>query len=214
MQSGGTNNITNYLYLTYNRGSSGTYNLSGGYLSDSYENVAGNFLQSGGTNSIVNNLTVQSGCASKAAYNLSGGYLCCSSEYVGSSGTGNFVQSGGTNSIANSLCIGGNTGASGTYNLSGGLLKMAGVVAGTCAATFNFNGGTLQAGGDNPTFFSGLTAANVQSGGAIIDVQRFSVTVAQNLFHDPSLVNVRRRFHQARLRRPDIDGHEYLHGRH
>ncbi len=64
---------------------------------------------------------------------------------------------------------------------------MAGVVAGTCAATFNFNGGTLQAGGDNPTFFSGLTAANVQSGGAIIDVQRFSVTVAQNLFHDPSL---------------------------
>ena len=57
MQSGGTNSVAGYLYLGYNAGSSGTYNLSGsGLLSAGYSEYigysgSGSFTQSGGTNS-------------------------------------------------------------------------------------------------------------------------------------------------------------------
>ena len=55
-------------------------------------------------------------------------------------------------------------------------------VSGT--STFNFNGGTLTAGASNVGFFSNLTTANVQAGGARIDTNGYDVTVAQNLLHD------------------------------
>ncbi len=110
-QSGGANTVTDYcnhgLFLAYNAGSSGSYNLSGsGLLSASNEYVgysgAGTFTQSGGTN---NTIPVSGGLylgynpGSSGSYNLSGsGLLSGYSEYVGYSGTGTFTQSGGTNS--------------------------------------------------------------------------------------------------------------------
>jgi autotransporter-associated beta strand protein len=185
-QSGGANNIASNLFLGYY--GNGTYNLNGsGYLSCPYENLgysgSGNFTQSGGTNSAYS-LYLPTNASSNGMYNLSGsGYLAAYyGEYVGYSGTGSFTQSGGTNN-ANSLYIG----YEGTYNLNGGLLTVEGMGGRSGTSIFNFNGGTLQASGNNAAFLSGLSAANVQAGGAVIDVQGFNVTISQNLLHDPSL---------------------------
>ena len=49
--------------------------------------------------------------------------------------------------------------------------------------TFNFNGGVLQATAATTTFLSGLTAANVKSGGAIISTEEFNITIPQALLH-------------------------------
>ena len=126
-QSGGNNSIGNTLYLGYNAGDSGAYNLSGsGQLSASGEYVGysgtGTFTQTGGTNSLgYGGLYLGANAGSSGAYNLSGsGQLSSPNyEYVGSSGTGTFTQSGGTNNCGSYLYLGNNTGSSGTYNLSG-----------------------------------------------------------------------------------------------
>lgn len=76
--------------------------------------------------------------------------------------------------------LGGNT--SGILNLNGGLVE-AGVVGGNFGGTggqLNFNGGTLQASA-NSTAFILVNAADVYSGGAFIDNNGNTVTVAQPL---------------------------------
>ena len=80
-----------------------------------------------------------------------------------------------------------------TANLNGGILTVGQIYTGTSAAsptftnTFNFNGGTLQASIANTTFMTGLTAANVQVGGAKIDTNSFDITIGQALVHDAAL---------------------------
>ena len=64
---------------------------------------------------------------------------------VGESGTGTFTQSGGTNQ-ANVLVLAASAGSWGAYFLEGGLLRLSTLSTGNGAASFNFNGGTLQAG--------------------------------------------------------------------
>lgn len=89
----------------------------------------------------------------------------------------------------------GSANASGTRiaNLNGGTLTVGQVYTGTSAAsptftnTFNFNGGMLQASIANTTFMTGLTAANVQAGGAKIDSNNFDITIGQALIHDAAL---------------------------
>jgi autotransporter-associated beta strand protein len=51
------------------------------------------------------------------------------------------------------------------------------------SSTFNFNGGTLQAVGDQPTYLQGLDNAYVKVGGAKIDTQGYDITIAQKLRH-------------------------------
>ena len=99
----------------------------------------------------------------------------------------------------------------GTYNLGNGpgstaILSTQEVykLSATSLSIFNFNGGLLQAnsapsaafpifmGPGNPataggTLIQALNQANVQAGGAIIDPQAFSITISQNLSHDPAL---------------------------
>ena len=72
----------------------------------------------------------------------------------------------------------GNGGAGGT--LTTGSVGH-GTSTGTGATTFNFNGGTLKASASSTTFLTGLTAANVQSGGAVIDTNGKNDTIGQNL---------------------------------
>lgn len=75
-----------------------------------------------------------------------------------------------------------NTGGTGTVNLEGGTLAASLINrTSTGSAIFNFNGGTLQARQDTVTFMQGLTAANVRSGGALIDTSAFNVTIGQAL---------------------------------
>ena len=94
------------------------------------------------------------------------------------------------------LRFGGSTGnTSGTRiaNLNGGTLTVGQVFIGALAGgstatnTLNFNGGTLKAIISNTTFMTGLTAANVQLGGAKIDTNSFDITIGQALTHDAVL---------------------------
>ena len=126
-QSGGNSTISNLLYLGFNAGDSGTYNLSGsGHVSANGEYVglsgSGTFTQPGGINSANNGyLYLGYNAGSRGTYSLSGsGQVSAYGEYVGYSGMGTFTQSGGTNSANYGyLYLGYNAGSSGTYSLSG-----------------------------------------------------------------------------------------------
>jgi len=69
-------------------------------------------------------------------------------------------------------------------NLNGGTLTVGEVNtngATGATSTFNFNGGTLAASASDATFMQGLTAANVQSGGAVIDSGANTISIGQAL---------------------------------
>lgn len=100
-----------------------------------------------------------------------------------SSGAITFTNAGNTNGLRYGGNNSGNT--TGVFNLDGGTLtvnKVYRATGGTVNSTFNFNGGTLRALRDNTTdFMTGLTAAVVKSGGAFIDTNGKSITLAQAL---------------------------------
>ena len=104
-----------------------------------------------------------------------------------------FNQNGGVvNVLHGTLQFGqastGVTTSTGTYNLSGGILNTPHIqmsFAGN-TATFNFNGGTLSpmvGTGSTANFMQGLTTANVQAGGAVVDTNSNAITIAQPLLH-------------------------------
>jgi autotransporter-associated beta strand protein len=126
IQSDGINSVRNILYLGFNAGSGGTYNLSGnGQLSAGNEFVslsgAGTFAQSGGVNLVSGRLGLGLVAGTIGTYSLSGGQLSAASEGVGESGKGTFTQSGGTNCVSDTLNVSYGM-SSGTYSLSGGQL--------------------------------------------------------------------------------------------
>ena len=185
-QAGGTNTVAGTLWVGDFSGSSGTYTLSGGSLMTGSATVgsagSGAFTQTGGTQTVANTLTLADQAGGQATYTLSGGTLTTLTTVIGNAGAGTFIQTGGTH-VAEDFFLG-NTGGSGTYFLSGGTLQTSGVNGGTGTSTFDFNGGTLQAGFDAGDLMSGLTAAYVQAGGAVIDSNGHSVTISQPLLHD------------------------------
>ena len=148
------------MYLGYGPTNTGAYSLSGsGLLSAGLEEVgsqgAGVFMQTGGTNLIGNENLYLGYQGANGTYGLAAGLLSASNEYVGSSannyaGTGTFTQSGGTNSIAKRFILAYQSGSCGKYNLNGGLLVLRSLSQGSGTAAFNFNGGTLLAGGSFP----------------------------------------------------------------
>ncbi len=75
-----------------------------------------------------------------------------------------------------------------TYYFHGGLLSAGSISNGGPSSNgqFDFDGGTLQATGNDAQYFSGVYPV-VQAGGAIIDVQGFNVALGQSLLHDSSL---------------------------
>jgi len=110
------------------------------------------------------------------------------------SGTATFYQNGGTVTFYSDVAttVGGtgylnlgNGSSTGTYtyNLNGGALTVPSIQKSSSGAsgTFNFNGGTLKPTANNATFMQGLTAANVQANGAIIDTAGNNITIAQSL---------------------------------
>jgi autotransporter-associated beta strand protein len=149
-----------------------------------------------------------------SAVSVTGGTL-----YVGdASGPNNlFLASRGTGvvSVASSGLIrcatldmsrnaAGNTlGSVGVFNLNaGGTLSATRIGAATSAAqaggtptaNFNFNGGTLLAGGSSTTFYQGNASSpaipiisTVKSGGAIIDTSSNSISILEPLIHDATL---------------------------
>jgi autotransporter-associated beta strand protein len=76
--------------------------------------------------------------------------------------------------------------------LAGGTLTVSNIIhtGSTGSRFFNFNGGTLKPFNSSAAFFpSGLTRANVRNGGAIIDTDTSSVTIAPPLLHSTNVVD-------------------------
>jgi hypothetical protein len=182
-QTGGTNTI-NLLYLGYNSGSSGTYNLSNGRLRDGiteYIGYSGNaiFDQTGGNN-MATDIWLGYNSGSTFTYNLSGGdFGAICSEHIGKSGTGTFNQSGGRNG-ADVITLG----AGSTYNLSGGDLVTIGQ---NIYGTFTQSGGTnrqsifLQINGDKASYeLSGNGSLVVSNNERIDDYSKFTQTGGTN----------------------------------
>ncbi|MEO5716502.1 MAG: autotransporter-associated beta strand repeat-containing protein [Luteolibacter sp.] len=139
----------------------GAVNISSGFL-NLYSNSG---IIVGAANSTANNSLTQSG-----------GVVTFYSD------AGTTVGGTGTLTLGRNVGYGQGTGAN-TYNLSGGTLVVPKIDRSSTAGsgTFNFNGGTLKAAGASTTFMQGLTAANVQANGALIDTNGFDVTIAQPL---------------------------------
>ncbi len=74
----------------------------------------------------------------------------------------------------------------GTNNLQGGTLEVGAITSGSGTATFDFNGGTLQASGASTNFMANNITAYVQAGGALINTD-YNITIANGLLHDPAL---------------------------
>jgi autotransporter-associated beta strand protein len=187
VQSGGSNLFYQFMYLGYNAGSSGQYNLSGGSISmgmyyGGSEVVglsgSGSFVQSGGNNATGDGLTLGNGSAAQGTYLLSGGSLAMTVEVVGASGAGVFTQSGGTNTIVGGLTLARFNGSSGTYNLNGGLLALSSLSAGSGTAAFNFGGGTLQ---PSAAMSSSLPLTLTGSGGNATVNAGYAVTLSGSL---------------------------------
>jgi len=108
-----------------------------------------------------------------------------SDTYLGAQGvsTGTWNLGPGT-AVLSDLRFARDNGSTGIMNLLAGGTLLVGTVntnGSTGTSTFNFNGGTLAASASNPAFMQGLTAANVQSGGAIIDSGVNSIGIGQAL---------------------------------
>jgi len=150
-QYGGSASIGGFLLVGFEAGSSGSVNLSGGFLNVSTEedvgyNGNGQFYQSGGTNMIPTDsvLVLGDNVGSSGTYTLAGGLLTGpATTFVGNSGLGNFVQTGGTH-VSTTVIMGYTNGAFGTYALSGqgSLIASQTVVGWYGSGIFNQSGGS------------------------------------------------------------------------
>ena len=85
---------------------------------------------------------------------------------------------------AGGLTLAGQPTANCTLNLDGGTLVVGSILKGNGTGNLNFNGGTLKSSRSLATFVTGLTAAKVKAGGAVIDDGGFSITIGQALLTD------------------------------
>jgi len=105
-------------------------------------------------------------------------------------GIGVWNQNGGTTDLgAVGVWIGRALDGAGTLNLNGGTMVAIHVITDTIAtsSTLNFNGGTLKASADSAAFIDsagGVMQLMVQSGGAVIDSDTFSITIVEVLQED------------------------------
>ena len=189
----------NAVYFGKSGGETAVVNMSGGTLiargGDLQMGASGNatFNQIGGTVIATNWMSIGRNGGGSGVYNLSAGTV--NKIYTGNgtrlnvaeagTGTLNVTNSGAVILPGSSLDVCSSTG-NGTVNLNGGSIACGRVThLGSGTATFNFNGGTLIASNTVGTnfFMAGLTAANVQSGGAVIDTGTNLSIVAQPLLN-------------------------------
>ncbi len=175
----------------------GTFNLYPGarllvrnQLILGYTSGAGTFNQYGG-DVVVSNTTGIAGNNSsysetQGTYTLHDGtFTACQTVYVGRFGTGVLHVAGGVMAARSStMYVGSGATAVGELNLTGGRLEAYIVRGNLGQSRLAFDGGTLAAAADRTDFLYGLTAAEVRSGGAILDTDGHNVTVAQSFAHD------------------------------
>ncbi len=185
--SGGNLNVTGpgqfRIATSGNANAAGVMYVSGGVLTTS--NSAGFLLlgsqssdsgQQGQAVLYVTGGTVASGQAIDVANRSGKAQLTVDGAGFVNSGTNNVVVAGGSAA---------GDGVVGVVNLNGGVLQAGGLVgtsvSGTKSSFVNFDGGTLRATMNNASFLQGHTAANINQGGAVIDSNGHSITIAQNL---------------------------------
>ena len=165
IQSGGTNSAGEL--SVDSTGASGTYKLSGGYLTAAYEYVgnsgSGAFTQTGGTNSANYGLLLGNNDRQHRLYNLSDGSLFAGYITDGNYASGTFTQTGGTTTVGGSIYVGANAPATGSYTLSGSGYLFS---AGTEYVGFGSSGTFTQTGGTNSTAIRHVLGNNAGSSGS------------------------------------------------
>jgi len=114
----------------------------------------------------------------------------------GNGGNGTLTLSGGSTQTSGIVIVARGDGSQGSLKLNGGTLTanaiQKGDNTGVGTATVEFNGGTLRAGADSVDLISGFESADVviQSGGLIVDTNKFDVTINLDLQGVGGLVKV------------------------
>lgn len=161
-----------------NNGGTVNVNTSGGGVLEMgvFDQTTNVFNQISGNVTLQNNASISFG---------NGGNHAGTSTFNQNGGTVTFYSDAGTTVGGTGSLNLGNGNSTGTYvyNLAGGTLTVPSIqkTAGGASGTFNFSGGTLRAAANSATFMTGLTAANVGAGGAIIDTNNFNITIGQQL---------------------------------
>jgi autotransporter-associated beta strand protein len=194
IQTGGTLNSSQWFSVGSGVGggtssATGVYNISGGTL---------NVNLAGGTNMEVGNFGGTTGTvyvSGTAAINI---YNSGNINMLANSGAGGYIyQNGGTvtfysnngttNGGSGSLVVGAAGTGNALYALNGGTLAVPSITHTGGTGTFRFNGGVLEALSSSANFVNNLNAANVEAGGAIINVPAgLTPTIPQALVHDGS----------------------------
>jgi len=192
-QSGGSHRVSGTLFLGYNPGASGTYNLSGGSLLVAASEYVGDygtgaFTQSGGSHTVARNLSLGNYDGGIGTYTLSGGSLAViGEEYLGSDGgSGTFIQSGGSHTVSGNLFLG-ISGGSGTYSLSGGSLAVSGY-------EYLEGGSFTQSGGSNAADIVirgiGSTVTFTLTGGSLASGAEYIGTGGLGIFNQSGGANI------------------------
>jgi autotransporter-associated beta strand protein len=171
---GGNGSVVVNNYIAIGRiGGKGTLNMTGGTVT-----------KAGGGDVSIGTGAVGLGTVNQSAgtFNTSTGRTLLGDSYTGN-GTGNWNLSGSAVANLALLRIGNDAASQGTFSLNGGTLSVSKIDSTSTGATrvLNFNGGVLKPTANESAFMAGLSAANVQSGGAVIDTNSFNITIAQAL---------------------------------
>jgi autotransporter-associated beta strand protein len=182
----------------------GTWTLSGNNTFTGTTSIqSGVLVIAGGTTGTTSSsIEVAPNASSSASLQVSGGTLNAQRLVIAGNTannatgalSGTLLQTGGIINASQSVTFGATTATSaiGSYSLTGGTLRATSItsVGGTTTSSFLFNGGTLQPTASTTTLMQNLTSVLIQTGGARIDTQSFSDTIAQPLAHDPSLASI------------------------
>ena len=151
--------------------------------STQFTQTGGSFTFGGGGYFYMGNMG-----APTQSVDITGGTFAASNTgatYLAVRGTASFTVGGDAEVSLRELGIGhGSTsGSTGIVNLDGGRLTLGRIFenSGGHHGIVNFNGGVLRASASNSAFLTGLDAANIQAGGAVIDTQNYQITVGQAL---------------------------------
>jgi fibronectin-binding autotransporter adhesin len=167
-------------YFTNN---GGTLNINAALEVTRWDAVPGGLTLNSGNINLYSNATLyfaQQNNSATGTFDQNGGNVTFFSDSgVTVGGTGYLdmdLENGGTQSSGNY-----------TYNLNGGVLTVPRIQKtedNASTTTFNFNGGTLKAAASSLTFMQGVGAANVRTGGAIVDSNGKEIAVDQALLNN------------------------------
>ncbi|GAA5130131.1 autotransporter-associated beta strand repeat-containing protein [Luteolibacter yonseiensis] len=174
-------------------GASGTYAMSGGTLNLGNWVVIGrnggaaSFTQTGGTinKSGTGDFILAAGGGnggSTADYTFKGGLVDVTGgvTHIGKEANNTAVLTMKETAVfRTSQMVVGFSGSTGTVNLSGGTLETPSLIGGSGTSTAHFDGTTLRATASTDSLVSGISTADIVTGGALIDTQGFTATASQ-----------------------------------